>query len=63
MSVVADVKTGALDVPKTIKAKPLVALTVGFVVLTLVLLIEAFKPGLITGPIRRMLRALGAKNA
>ena len=63
MSVVADVKTGALDVPKTIKSKPVVALTIGFVTLTLVLMLEAFKPGLITGPIRRMLQAIGFKNA
>ena len=63
MSVVADIKAGAMDVPNTIKSKPLVALVVGFLVLTLVLLIEAFKPGLITGPIRRMLQAIGVKNA
>lgn len=63
MSVVADVKTGVMDVPKTIKSKPIVALAVGFTVLVLVLLIEAFKPGLITGPIRRMLQAVGVKSA
>jgi len=27
------------------------------------LLIEAYKPGIITGPIRRLLRAIGVKTA
>jgi hypothetical protein len=63
MSVVADVKAGALDVPRTIRHKPIVALVVGFLVLFLVLLVEAYKPGLVTGPIKKLLNAIGVKAA
>ncbi len=62
-SVVAQVK----DIPGTaldsVKKTPVLAIGISLLVLTLVLLIEAFKPGIITGPIRRMLRAVGVKTA
>jgi hypothetical protein len=63
MSVVGDVKEGALDIPRTIKNKPVVALAVGFFTLLLVLFIEAYRPGLITGPIKKLLTAVGVKSA
>jgi hypothetical protein len=52
-----------MDVPKTIRHKPLVAIVVGVITLVIVLLIEAYKPGLITGPIRKGLQKLGVKTA
>jgi len=61
--VVAQVK----DIPGTaidaVKKTPVLAIGISLLVLTLVLLIEAFKPGIITGPIRRMLGMLGVKTA
>jgi hypothetical protein len=36
---------------------------VGFLVLFLVLLVEAYKPGLVTGPIKKLLNAIGVKAA
>ncbi len=55
------------DVPGTIggtaRRKPFLAIGVMVGVLVIVLLIEAFKPGLITGPIRKGLRAIGVSSA
>jgi len=55
------------DVPGTIggtvRSKPFLAVGVMVGVLVIVLLVEAFKPGLITGPIRKALRAVGVSNA
>ncbi len=61
--VVAEIKEGAMDVPKTIRHKPIVAIVVGVLTLVIVLLIEAYSPGLITGPIRKGLQKLGVKTA
>jgi len=56
--VVAQVK-GA---PGEIKRFPWMSLTIGAIFLLLVLLIEAFKPGLITGPFKALLSAVGVKG-
>ena len=63
MSVVSQVTEAPKVALSSVKSKPIMAIGVSFLVLTLVLLIEAYKPGVITGPIRRMLRALGVKTA
>jgi hypothetical protein len=57
--VVAQVKEGPGDVLKTVKSKPITALVIGFIVLSLVVLIELFKPGALTGPIRKMFGMVG----
>lgn len=62
-SVVTQVKEAPKAVVGTLRNSPVKAIGVGFLVLTLVLLIEAWKPGIITSPIRRMLRAIGVKTA
>jgi len=43
--------------------KPVVIVGVLILALTFVLIVEAYKPGAFTGPIRRMLRAIGVKTA
>ncbi len=63
-SVVAQVKEGLADLsPKKALHKPVTMAVVVIGVLTIVLLLEAFKPGLLTGPIRAGLRKLGVKTA
>lgn len=57
--VIAQVKAA----PGDIKRFPWMALTIGAIFLVLVLFIEAFKPGLVTGPFRALLHAVGVKNA
>jgi hypothetical protein len=42
---------------------PFAAIGIGFLFLILVLIIEAYKPGLFTGPIRSGLSKLGVKSA
>jgi hypothetical protein len=42
---------------------PVVLLGVIFLVVTGVLIVEAWRPGIITSPIRRMLHAMGLKKA
>jgi hypothetical protein len=51
------------EVPHEIRKFPVMAIGIGIAFLFLVLLIEAFKPGLITGPIRSVLHAIGFKTA
>lgn len=43
------------DVPKTIMRTPWLAIGIGFAFLVLVLIIESWKPGVITNPIRKLL--------
>jgi hypothetical protein len=50
-------------VPSTVKNMPWLAIGIGFGFLVLVLIVESFKPGLLTGPIRAMLVKLGLKGA
>jgi hypothetical protein len=50
--------TGQLaDVPKVAMHRPILFLGIGFGFLFLVIIIEMFKPGVITGPIKRLLGA------
>ena len=60
--VVAQAKEGATDVAKTIKDKPITALVVALIVTSLVVLIEIFFPGAITGRIRAMFNMVGVKG-
>lgn len=60
--VVAQIKEGPKDVLNTVKHKPVTALVVGIIVLALVVLIEIFYPGAITGRIRAMFNAVGVKG-
>jgi hypothetical protein len=48
---------------KDVVRRPIALVGGIFLTLVLVLLIEAYKPGIITGPIRRLLRAVGVKTA
>lgn len=57
--VVAQIK----DVPRVTMSTPILALAIGLAFLVLVLIVEAYKPGLITGPIRHGLTTLGLKSA
>lgn len=45
------------EVPKVAMHRPILFLGIGFGFLFLVILIEMFKPGIITGPIKRLLGA------
>jgi hypothetical protein len=56
---VAEIK----DIPSTVRRMPWLAIGIGFGFLVLVLIVESFKPGLLTGPIRAMLVKLGLKGA
>lgn len=58
-----DKPTDIVEAPKALVTKPWLALGIGFLFLVIVLIIEAFKPGAITGPIRTLLRKLGLKGA
>ena len=60
--VVAQAKEAPGDVIKTVKDKPVTALVVGVIVLALVVLLEIFFPGVITGRIRAMFNAVGVKG-
>lgn len=51
------------NVPGDIKRFPYMAIGIGLLFLVLVLIVEAYKPGVITGPIRALLRGLGLKSA
>lgn len=44
-------------VPKTAMQRPILFLGIGFAFLFLVIILEMFKPGVITGPIKRLLGA------
>jgi hypothetical protein len=58
-SAVAEIKSA----PKEFTREPWKAIAVGFIFLLLVLIIEAFKPGLITGPIKSLLAMVGLKSS
>ena len=49
--------------PMEIKKSPWTALAIGFIFLTLVLLLEAYKPGVITNPIKSFLAMFGVGTA
>jgi hypothetical protein len=60
-SVVAQVKEVPSAVVGTLRRTPVLAIGVMFAVLFIVLLIEAYKPGLITNPVRKVLGIVGVK--
>lgn len=53
------ITTQLKDVPGDIKKYPWTAIGIGFLFLILVLLIEVYKPGLITTPIKNLLAKVG----
>lgn len=57
--VVAEIKA----VPGDIRRTPWTAIGIGILFLVLVLIIEAYKPGMITGPIKSFLAMFGIKAA
>ncbi len=59
----SEIATQVKDAPKAFLATPIMALVIGLMFLVAVLIAEAYKPGLITGPIRRGLSAIGVKSA
>lgn len=59
----AEVVTQIKEVPKVFSRTPFLAIGVGLAFLILVLVVEAFKPGILTGPIRHALQAIGLASA
>ncbi len=57
MSEIAKVGSELAAVPKTAMHRPILFLGIGFGFLFLVIIIEMFRPGIITGPIKRLLGA------
>ena len=55
--------TQVKEAPGKFLSAPFMAIVIGVIFLMLVLIVEAYKPGLITGPIRRGLTAVGLKSA
>lgn len=60
-SVATQIKETPKVVFGTLTRTPVLAIGVMFFVLLIVLLVEAYKPGLITNPIRRLLGVVGVK--
>lgn len=60
--VITQVKEAPGDILKTVKGKPVTALVIGLIVLSLVVLIEIFFPGAITGRIRAVFNMVGVKG-
>ena len=61
-SVVKQVTEAPGDVLKTVKTKPVTALVVGLIAVSLVVLIEIFYPGAITGRVRSLFNMAGVKG-
>lgn len=61
--VVTQIKEGAGAPIAALKSKPVAALVTALVVVSMVVLIEIFYPGAITGRIRRAFSAVGIKGA
>lgn len=62
-SVVTQVKEIPSTLVGSVKKTPVMAIGIAMSVIVIVLVIEAWKPGLITGPIRSGLNKLGVKTA
>ena len=62
-SVVAQVKDVPGTLVGTVRRTPVLAIGVMFGVLFLVLLLEAYKPGLFTGPVKSFLHMIGVSAA
>ena len=48
---------------KSVKNAPIMVILIAGFIIALVLFIEAYHPGLLTGPVRRGLMAVGLKSA
>lgn len=57
------VTTQVKEIPKVVAKAPLTAILIGLIFLAVVLIAEAYKPGLFTGPISHLLTAIGLKHA
>jgi hypothetical protein len=57
------IATQVKEAPGKFLSAPIMAMVIGLIFLVAVLIAEAYKPGLITGPIRRGLSAIGVKSA
>lgn len=57
------VTTQVKEIPKVVAKAPLMAILIGLIFLTVVLVVEAYKPGLFTGPISHLLTSIGLKSA
>lgn len=60
---VADVVALPKGAVKDVMRRPVVLVGAIFLAVTFVLILEAYKPGIVTNPIRRLLRAIGLKTA
>lgn len=61
--VLDQVKTGAKDIVKTPMSRPILALTVFTLILGFIVLVELFKPGFFTNPVRKFFGMVGVKGA
>ena len=50
------------EIPHVVAKTPLLFLGLGVLFLIIVLIVEAYKPGLLTGPIRHVLTSIGLKT-
>lgn len=61
------VVTQIKDIPGTaissVKHTPVLAIGIALLVILIVLMIEAYKPGLLTNPMRKLLTSIGLKSA
>jgi len=61
--VVAQVKSIPGTAISTTKNTPILAIGIALLVVLIVLMIEAYKPGLLTNPMRKLLTSVGLKSA
>ena len=59
----AEITTQIEKIPSEIKSMPFMAIGIGLLFLLFVLILEAYKPGLITGPLKAALSKVGVKGA
>lgn len=62
-SVVAQIKDIPSTAFSTTKNTPVLAFGIALLVIIIVLMIEAYKPGLLTNPMRKLLTTVGLKSA
>lgn len=61
--VVAQVKGIPGTAVSSVRNTPILALGIALLVILVVLMIEAYKPGLLTNPMRKFLTSVGLKSA
>jgi hypothetical protein len=61
--VVAQVTGAPGAIVSGVKNKPIAAVATFFFILLFILIVEAYKPGLFTGPVKKLLGAVGVKSA